>query len=99
MPPISTTSPSVTWSSAAPTTTIGHNRYCFDNGDKIACASGFKDRFQSFIQRSLETTPRAHQAGVKIALGPTSSKIFGENTRELAWFVKAWDPAWIIGAV
>jgi imidazolonepropionase-like amidohydrolase len=70
--------------------TIDHNRYYIDNGDKIGYAPGFKDRLQAFIQRNLETTRRAHNAGVKIAMGSDAIyTMFGENTRELAWFVKA----------
>jgi imidazolonepropionase-like amidohydrolase len=70
--------------------TIDHNRYYIDNGDKIGYAPGFKDRLQAFIQRNVETTRRAHNAGVKIAMGSDAIyTMFGENTRELAWFVKA----------
>jgi imidazolonepropionase-like amidohydrolase len=70
--------------------TIDHNRYYIDNGDKIGYAPGFKDRLQAFIQRNLETTRRAHKAGVKIAMGSDAIyTMFGENTRELGWFVKA----------
>jgi imidazolonepropionase-like amidohydrolase len=70
--------------------TIDHNRYYIDNGDRIGYASGFKDRLAAFIQRNLETTRRAHQAGVKIAMGSDAIyTMFGENTRELGWFVKA----------
>src|SRR5690242_18829389 len=70
--------------------TIDHNRYYIDNGDKIGYAPGFKERLQAFIQRNLETTRRAHNAGVKIAMGSDAIyTMFGENTRELGWFVKA----------
>jgi imidazolonepropionase-like amidohydrolase len=70
--------------------TIDHNRYYIDNGDKIGYAPGFKDRLQAFIQRNLETTRRAHKAGVRIAMGSDAIyTMFGENTRELGWFVKA----------
>jgi imidazolonepropionase-like amidohydrolase len=38
----------------------------------------------------LETTSRAFEAGVKIAMGSDAIyTMFGENTRELGWFVKA----------
>jgi imidazolonepropionase-like amidohydrolase len=70
--------------------TIDHNRYYLDNGDKIGYAPGFKDRLQAFIPRNLETTRRAFKAGVKIAMGSDAIyTMFGENTRELGWFVKA----------
>jgi imidazolonepropionase-like amidohydrolase len=70
--------------------TIDHNRYYIDNGDKIGYAPGYKERLQAFIPRNLETARRAFKAGVKIAMGSdTIYTMFGENTRELGWFVKA----------
>jgi imidazolonepropionase-like amidohydrolase len=70
--------------------TIDHNRYYLDNGDKIGYALGYKERLQAFIPRNLETTRRAFKAGVKIAMGSDAIyTMFGENTRELGWFVKA----------
>jgi imidazolonepropionase-like amidohydrolase len=70
--------------------TIDHNRYYLDNGDKIGYAPGYKERLKAFIPRNLETTRRAFKAGVKIAMGSDAIyAMFGENTRELGWFVKA----------
>jgi imidazolonepropionase-like amidohydrolase len=70
--------------------TIDHNRYYLDNGDKIGYAPGYKERLQAFITRNLETARRAFKAGVKIAMGSDAIyTMFGENTRELGWFVKA----------
>src|SRR5438270_12481093 len=70
--------------------TIDHNRYYLDNGDKIGYAPGYKERLQAFIPRNLETARRAHKAGVKFAMGSDAIyTMFGENTRELGWFVKA----------
>ena len=70
--------------------TIDHNRYYIDNGDKIGYAPGYKERLQAFIPRNLETTRRAFKAGVKISMGSDAIyTMFGENTRELGWFVKA----------
>ncbi len=70
--------------------TIDHNRYYVDNGDRIGYAPGFKERLQAFIPRNLETTRKAFKAGVKIAMGSDAVyTMYGENTRELGWFVKA----------
>jgi imidazolonepropionase-like amidohydrolase len=70
--------------------TIDHNRYYIDNGDKIGYAPGYKERLQAFIPRNLETARKAFHAGVKIAMGSDAIyTMFGENTRELGWFVKA----------
>jgi imidazolonepropionase-like amidohydrolase len=70
--------------------TIDHNRYYVDNGDRIGYAPGFKERLQAFIPRNLETARRAFKAGVKLAMGSDAVyTMYGENTRELSWFVKA----------
>ena len=70
--------------------TIDHNRYYLENGDKIGYAPGYKERFQAFIPRNLETARKAFQAGVKIAMGSDAIyTMYGQNTRELGWFVKA----------
>jgi imidazolonepropionase-like amidohydrolase len=70
--------------------TIDHNRYYIDNGDKIGYAPGYKERLQAFIPHNLETARKAFKAGVKIAMGSDAIyTMFGENTRELGWFVKA----------
>jgi len=70
--------------------TIDHNRYYIDNGDKIGYAPGYKEKLRAFIPRNLETARRAFKAGVKIAMGSDAIyTMFGQNTRELGWFVKA----------
>jgi len=70
--------------------TIDHNRYYIENGDKIGYAPGYKERLQAFIPRNLETARKAHKAGVKFAMGSDAIyTMFGQNTRELGWFVKA----------
>jgi imidazolonepropionase-like amidohydrolase len=70
--------------------TIDHNRYYIENGEKIGYAPGYKERLQAFIPRNVETARRAFKAGVKIAMGSDAIyTMFGQNTRELGWFVKA----------
>ena len=70
--------------------TIDHNRYYLDNVDKIGYAHGFEERTRNYIARNLESARRAHKAGVKFAMGSDAIySMFGENTRELGWFVKA----------
>lgn len=70
--------------------TIDHNRYYIDNGDKIGYAPGYKEKLQAFIPRNLETSRKAFKAGVKFAMGSDAIyTMFGQNTRELGWFVKA----------
>jgi imidazolonepropionase-like amidohydrolase len=70
--------------------TIDHNRYYIDNGDKIGYAPGYKEKLEAFIPRNLETARQAFKAGVKFAMGSDAIyTMFGQNTRELGWFVKA----------
>ncbi|POA64406.1 amidohydrolase family protein, partial [Pseudomonas sp. DP16D-R1] len=50
----------------------------------------FQAKTKAFIERNLETARKAHRAGVKFAMGSDAIyTMFGENTRELGWFVKA----------
>src|SRR5262249_51710212 len=70
--------------------TIDHNRYYIDNGAKIGYAPGYKEKLQAFVPRNLETARKAFKAGVKFPMGSDAIyTMFGENTRELGWFVKA----------
>ena len=47
-------------------------------------------RLQAYIEKNLESTRRAFKAGVKIAMGSDAFyTMFGQNTPELGWFVKA----------
>jgi imidazolonepropionase-like amidohydrolase len=70
--------------------TIDHNRYYVDAKDEY----GFKPEaippLQDYIQKNLEATRRAVKAGVRIGMGSDAVySMFGQNTRELGWFVKA----------
>jgi imidazolonepropionase-like amidohydrolase len=70
--------------------TIDHNRYYVDAKDEF----GFKPEaippLQDYIARNLESTRRAVRAGVKIGMGSDAVySMFGQNTRELEWMVKA----------
>jgi imidazolonepropionase-like amidohydrolase len=70
--------------------TIDHNRYYLDSWQKIGYANGFQEKTKAFIDRNLETARKAHKAGVKFAMGSDAIyTMFGQNTRELGWFVKA----------
>jgi imidazolonepropionase-like amidohydrolase len=70
--------------------TIDHNRYYVDAKDEF----GFKPEaigpLQEYIAKNLESTRRAVKAGVKIGMGSDAVySMFGQNTRELEWMVKA----------
>jgi imidazolonepropionase-like amidohydrolase len=70
--------------------TIDHNRYYIDAKDEY----GFKPEsvapLQNYLERNLESARRAVKAGVRLAMGSDAVySMFGQNTRELGWFVKA----------
>lgn len=70
--------------------TIDHNRYYSDNAGIFGYGPEVVERLRAFIERNVETTRQAHKAGVRIAMGSDAVfTMFGENTHELAWFIKA----------
>ncbi|MBI3696073.1 MAG: amidohydrolase family protein, partial [Acidobacteria bacterium] len=70
--------------------TIDHNRYYAETGDQFGFAPGYAPSLKAFIERNLATARRAVQAGVRFAMGSDAVyTMFGQNTRELEWFVKA----------
>jgi len=69
--------------------TIDHNRYYVENAAQYGFAAGSTARLNDYIRRNLETARRAYKAGVRFAMGSDAVfTMFGENTRELGWFVK-----------
>jgi imidazolonepropionase-like amidohydrolase len=70
--------------------TIDHNRYYVDAREEFKYDDKIVARLNAYIEKNLETARRAHKAGVKFAMGSDAVfSMFGQNTRELAWFVKA----------
>jgi imidazolonepropionase-like amidohydrolase len=70
--------------------TIDHNRYYVDAKDEFGFAPDTIPPLQAYIEKNLESTRRAFKAGVKIAMGSDAVySMFGQNTRELGWFIKA----------
>jgi imidazolonepropionase-like amidohydrolase len=70
--------------------TIDHNRYYVEFRQQFGFDEKAALRLNEFIQKNLETARRAHKAGVRLAMGSDAVfTMFGQNTRELAWFVKA----------
>ena len=70
--------------------TVDHNRYYVDAKDEYAFAAESIPLLQEYIQKNFESTRRAIKAGVKLAMGSDAVySMFGQNTRELGWFVKA----------
>jgi imidazolonepropionase-like amidohydrolase len=70
--------------------TIDHNRYYVDHRDEFGYGPEVVARLNDYISRNLETARRAFKAGVRFAMGSDAVFTgFGENARELTWFVKA----------
>lgn len=70
--------------------TIDHNRYYVDARDEYGFAPDTIPPLQAYIERNLESARRAFKAGVKLGMGSDAVyTMFGQNTRELEWFVKA----------
>ena len=70
--------------------TIDHNRFYAENAALLGYTREQVAGLDSFRLLNLETARRAHAAGVRFAMGSDAVYwMFGENTRELGWFVKA----------
>lgn len=70
--------------------TVDHNRYYIDARDEFGFAPGVEGPLKDYIERNLESVRRAIKAGVKIGMGSDAVyTMFGQNTRELEWLVKA----------
>jgi imidazolonepropionase-like amidohydrolase len=70
--------------------TIDHNRYYIDAKEEYGFAHGSENALKDYIERNLESARRAIKAGVRLAMGSDAVyTMFGQNTRELGWFVKA----------
>ncbi len=70
--------------------TIDHNRYYVSARDEFKYDDKIVAGLNAYIEKNLETARRAHNAGVKFAMGSDAVfSMFGQNTRELGWFIKA----------
>jgi imidazolonepropionase-like amidohydrolase len=69
--------------------TIDHNRYYAEYRKDFRYTDAQAAALDSFRLRNFETARRAFKAGVKIGMGSDAVfTMFGQNTRELGWFVK-----------
>ena len=70
--------------------TIDHNRYYIDAKDEYGFAPEAMAPLENYIARNLESARRAVKTGVRLGMGSDAVySMFGQNTRELGWFVKA----------
>ncbi|MDB4874380.1 MAG: amidohydrolase family protein [Gemmatimonadetes bacterium] len=69
--------------------TIDHNRYYAEYKTDFRYTDQQAAALDSFRLRNFETARRAFKAGVKLAMGSDAVfHMFGQNTRELGWYVK-----------
>lgn len=70
--------------------TIDHNQYYVDSKDEYGFRPESIGPLQDYIEKNFESAKRAVKAGVKLGMGSDAVfTMFGRNTRELVWFVKA----------
>ena len=70
--------------------TVDHNRYYAEHAAEFGYGDTAVAHLDAYRARNLETVRRAIRAHVPIAMGSDAVfTMFGENTRELGWFVKA----------
>ena len=68
--------------------TIDHNRYYAEHRAEFGYTDAQAAALDSYRERNIATARRAFQAGVRFAMGSDAVfTMFGQNTRELAWFV------------
>jgi imidazolonepropionase-like amidohydrolase len=69
--------------------TIDHNRYYAEYAKDFRYTPQQVAALDSFRLRNFETARRAFKAGVKLGMGSDAVfHMFGQNTRELGWFVQ-----------
>ena len=70
--------------------TVDHNRYYIDAKDEFGFAPGSEGPLKDYIERNLASVAKGVKIGVKIGMGSDAVyTMFGQNTRELEWLVKA----------
>lgn len=70
--------------------TIDHNLYYAEHRDEYGYDQKTDEDLRAFVANNIETLRRAHEAGIRIAMGSDAvMTMFGRNTRELEWFIEA----------
>ena len=69
--------------------TIDHNRYYAEYRAEFGYSDAQAAALNAYRERNIETARRAFRAGVRFAMGSDAVfTMFGQNTRELGWYVK-----------
>ena len=70
--------------------TVDHNRYYIDAKDEYGFAPGSEVALKDYIDRNFDSVRRGVKIGVRLGMGSDAVyTMFGQNTRELGWLVKA----------
>ena len=70
--------------------TVDHNRYYIDAATDYGFAAGADTALRNYLARNQASVAAAVALGVTMAMGSDAVyTMFGQNTRELAWFVRA----------
>jgi imidazolonepropionase-like amidohydrolase len=70
--------------------TVDHNRYYIDAQAEYGFPAGAEANLKDYIARNLASVRKAVAMGVPLAMGSDAVyTMFGQNTRELGWFVQA----------
>ena len=70
--------------------TIEHNHQYVEHRKEFGYGEDVPPRLGDYIQRNLESARRAFRAGVRLVMGSDAVfMMWGNNTRELEWFIKA----------
>jgi imidazolonepropionase-like amidohydrolase len=70
--------------------TVDHNRYYVDARSDYDFPAESIPNLEAYIQKNFATMQRAVKAGVTLGMGSDAVfSMFGQNTRELGWMVKA----------
>jgi imidazolonepropionase-like amidohydrolase len=70
--------------------TIDHNRYYADHRDEYGYDEDVAAELRGFVAENVASLTKARAAGIRVAMGSDAvMTMFGQNTRELEWFVEA----------
>lgn len=70
--------------------TIDHNRYYAEHRTEYGYDDNVAESLHQFVDKNVEALRHANEANVRVAMGSDAvMTMFGQNTRELEWFILA----------